>query len=117
MACSRCPDTAEPIALVRRSSAGLVFDGQGQGSVDPAAGLHESLSALLGRPVPFEAPLRVVVLLERPPEPYVEWPPRATCATHGVDVFEASQLVEAAGEVGEGDPPARFKNGPKKVGH
>ena len=79
---------------------------------------------MLGGDVPFQVAPRVVVLLEQPPDPYAEWPPRATCAMHGVDVFDAAQLVEAAeaaeagGEAGaEADRPARFKNGPKKVGH
>ena len=125
VACSRCPDTAEPIGVVRRSSAGLVFDGQGQGSVDAGSDLNESVRSLLGgREVPFETPLRVVVLLERPPDPYADWPPRATCAVHGIDVFEAQHLVEAveaaeaaAAAEAAGDRPARFRNGPKKVGH
>ena len=119
VACSRCPDTAEPIGAVRRSSAGLVFDGQGQGSVDAGDDLNEGLRSLLGgAEVPFQAPLRVVVLLDRPPDPYADWPPRATCATHGIDVFEAERLVEAVDAAeAAGELPARFKNGPKKVGH
>lgn len=113
--CSRCRLDDPPIAVVRRSSAGLVFDGH-QAASAAEDELSASLQALLGGPVPFAADPRVVVLLEEPPGTDTDWPPRAGCSRHGIELYDADQLVETARSA-EGDEPATFKPGPSRAGH
>lgn len=91
--CAECSATRTPVAVVRRSSAGLVFVGAGP----PLGGDRDGLVGLyrLRWRRRLEIPLirsRIVVLLEHPDDP-----PEAWCSEHGRIEASKAELVATAG--------------------
>jgi hypothetical protein len=100
--CYRCrQEHKSPVATVYRSREGLVFEGIVP--VGMRRDVRRELTDALDvgkRPWPhrYLAVGVVKVLLERPLDEDSDWPPRASCAVHGIAELGPNDLIAAARE-------------------
>ncbi len=98
--CGECDEATEPVADVRESSAGLVFQAWRRLEMDGEPGdlVSRMRSGRSGRE-PFLAPGGTSVLLEESTEA-----PAATCTIHGSGYLDTAELLGLANAHGGGDP-------------